>query len=300
MTDPHHPLAIAAPLPRDVRVSFEFFPPKTVQGQEKLLATQKKLLVKKPAFFSCTFGAGGSTRDNTRSMVDLLREQFADTAPHLSCLGQSREEIMELVNGYKDKGVKRIVALRGDLPSGMGYAQSDLKYADELVALIREETGDHFHLEVAAYPENHPQSRSFDDDIAHFQRKIDAGADSGLTQYFYNADAVEIARNVKLDAGGAKQITDVNRVLLDQGCLRVEVLGRGWAWLDSGTPDSLLAAGIFAQVMEQRTGLKLACPEEVAYRMENITAKQLRELATASADSDYGRYLLGILKLEGL
>ncbi len=171
------------------RISFEFFPPKTEQGQEKLLATQKKLLVKKPAFFSCTFGAGGSTRDNTRSMVDLLREQFADTAPHLSCLGQSREEIMELVNGYKDKGVKRIVALRGDLPSGMGYAQSDLKYADELVALIREETGDHFHLEVAAYPENHPQSRSFDDDIAHFQRKIDAGADSGLTQYFYNADA---------------------------------------------------------------------------------------------------------------
>lgn len=171
------------------RISFEFFPPKTEQGREKLLNTQKKLLAKKPEFFSCTFGAGGSTRDYTRQMVDLLREQHADTAPHLSCIGQSRDEIMELVNGYKERGVRRIVALRGDLPSGMGYAQSEVKYADDLVALIREETGDHFHLEVAAYPENHPQSRSFDDDIAHFQRKISAGADSGITQYFYNADA---------------------------------------------------------------------------------------------------------------
>jgi len=171
------------------RISFEFFPPKTEKGREKLLNTQKNLLAKKPEFFSCTFGAGGSTRDNTRQMVDLLREQHADTAPHLSCIGQSRDEIMELVNGYKESGVRRIVALRGDLPSGMGYAQSEVKYADDLVALIREETGDHFHLEVAAYPENHPQSRSFDDDIAHFQRKISAGADSGITQYFYNADA---------------------------------------------------------------------------------------------------------------
>lgn len=171
------------------RISFEFFPPKTDQGREKLLNVQKKLLVKKPEFFSCTFGAGGSTRDYTRQMVDLLREQHADTAPHLSCIGQSRDEILELVQDYKEKGVTRIVALRGDLPSGMGYAQSEVKYADELVALIRRETGDHFHLEVAAYPENHPQSLSFDDDIAHFKRKIDAGADTGITQYFYNADA---------------------------------------------------------------------------------------------------------------
>lgn len=171
------------------RISFEFFPPKTDEGREKLLNIQKKLLVKKPAFFSCTFGAGGSTRDYTRQMVDLLREQHPDTAPHLSCIGQHRDEIMELVAGYQERGVTRLVALRGDLPSGMGYAQSDLKYADELVALIRRETGDHFHLEVAAYPENHPQSRSFDDDIHHFKRKIDAGADTGITQYFYNADA---------------------------------------------------------------------------------------------------------------
>ncbi len=171
------------------RISFEFFPPKTDEGRTKLLTTQQKLLAKKPAFFSCTFGAGGSTRDNTREMVDKLREQHADTAPHLSCIGQSREEILELVRGYRDSGVRRIVALRGDLPSGMGYAQSEVKYADDLVRLIREETGDHFTLEVAAYPEMHPQARSFEDDIAHFKRKIDAGANSGLTQYFYNADA---------------------------------------------------------------------------------------------------------------
>ncbi|MCU5782194.1 5,10-methylenetetrahydrofolate reductase [Alcanivorax balearicus MACL04] len=171
------------------RISFEFFPPKTDEGRTKLLTTQQKLLAKKPAFFSCTFGAGGSTRDNTREMVDKLREQHADTAPHLSCIGQSREEILELVRGYRDSGVRRIVALRGDLPSGMGYAQSEVKYADDLVRLIREETGNHFTLEVAAYPEMHPQARSFEDDIAHFKRKIDAGANSGLTQYFYNADA---------------------------------------------------------------------------------------------------------------
>ncbi|WP_133492783.1 methylenetetrahydrofolate reductase [NAD(P)H] [Alcanivorax sp. 24] len=171
------------------RISFEFFPPKTDEGRTKLLTTQQKLLAKKPAFFSCTFGAGGSTRDNTREMVGKLREQHADTAPHLSCIGQSREEILELVRGYRDSGVRRIVALRGDLPSGMGYAQSEVKYADDLVRLIREETGDHFTLEVAAYPEMHPQARSFEDDIAHFKRKVDAGANNGLTQYFYNADA---------------------------------------------------------------------------------------------------------------
>ena len=167
------------------RISFEFFPPKTEQGKEKLLATQQKLQAKNPEFFSCTFGAGGSTRDNTRDMVNKLREQHGDTAPHLSCIGQSRDEILELVNGYKAAGVTRIVALRGDLPSGMGYAQSEIKYADELVQLIRQETGDHFTLEVAAYPEMHPQARSFEDDIAHFKRKVDAGANSGLTQYFY-------------------------------------------------------------------------------------------------------------------
>lgn len=171
------------------RISFEFFPPKTDDGLEKLLGVQQKLLEKNPEFFSVTFGAGGSTRDRTRSTVMAVAEAGVDTAPHLSCIGQKREDIVELIRDYQAHGVKRIVALRGDLPSGMGYAQSELRYADDLIRLIREETGDHFTLEVAAYPEMHPQARSFDDDIEHFKRKIDAGANNGITQYFYNADA---------------------------------------------------------------------------------------------------------------
>ena len=171
------------------RISFEFFPPKTDDGLDKLLAVQKKLLTKNPEFFSVTFGAGGSTRDKTRSTVMAVAEAGIDTAPHLSCIGQGRDEIVSLIRDYQASGIKRIVALRGDLPSGMGYAQSELRYADDLVRLIRQETGDHFTLEVAAYPEMHPQARSFDDDIEHFKRKIDAGANSGITQYFYNADA---------------------------------------------------------------------------------------------------------------
>lgn len=171
------------------RISFEFFPPKTDAGLDKLLSAQQELLVREPEFFSCTFGAGGSTRDNTRRTVSALRKQHADTAPHISCMGQSRAEIIELLDGYQAEGVQRLVVLRGDLPSGMGYAQNELKFADELVALIREHSGDHFTLEVAAYPEKHPQAKSFADDIAHFKRKIDAGANHGITQYFYNADA---------------------------------------------------------------------------------------------------------------
>lgn len=170
-------------------LSFEFFPPKTDKGRDKLLVNQQALITREPEFFSCTFGAGGSTRDNTRRTVAALREQFADTAPHISCMGQTREEITSLLDDYIEQGVRRLVVLRGDLPSGMGLIENDLQYADELVALIRQHSGDHFTLEVAAYPEKHPQARSFRDDIAHFKRKIDAGANHGITQYFYNADA---------------------------------------------------------------------------------------------------------------
>lgn len=171
------------------RISFEFFPPKTDEGLEKLLGVQQKLLKKEPAFFSVTYGAGGSTRDRTWKTLMKVREAGIDAAPHLSCVGQQREEILELVERYRSEGVRRIVALRGDLPSGMGHSQSELRYADDLVRLIRAHSGDHFELEVAAYPEMHPQARSFEDDVAHFKRKIDAGANSGITQYFYNAEA---------------------------------------------------------------------------------------------------------------
>lgn len=170
-------------------ISFEFFPPKTDEGLGKLQLVQQKLLKKNPEFFSVTFGAGGSTRDRTWDTVMKVREGGTDTAPHLSCIGQDQSEVTDLIHRYRDAGITRLVALRGDMPSGMGYAQSALKYADDLVRLIRAETGDHFTIEVAAYPEMHPQARSFTDDIAHFKRKIDAGANNGITQYFYNADA---------------------------------------------------------------------------------------------------------------
>ncbi|MDO9617589.1 MAG: methylenetetrahydrofolate reductase [NAD(P)H] [Pseudomonas sp.] len=171
------------------RYSFEFFPTKTEAGHEKLMNVARQLATYKPDFFSCTYGAGGSTRDRTlNTVLQLDGEIKVPAAPHLSCVGDSKAELRELLNLYKNAGIKRIVALRGDLPSGMGMASGELRYANELVSFIREETGDHFHIEVAAYPEMHPQARNFEDDIANFVRKAKAGADSAITQYFFNAD----------------------------------------------------------------------------------------------------------------
>lgn len=170
--------------------SFEFFPTKTDAGHEKLLNVARQLATYNPDFFSCTYGAGGSTRDRTlNTVLQLENEVRIAAAPHLSCVGDTRAELRELLTHYKDAGVKRIVALRGDLPSGMGVASGDLRYASDLVSFIREETGDHFHIEVAAYPEMHPQARNFEDDLAHFVTKVNAGADSAITQYFFNADS---------------------------------------------------------------------------------------------------------------
>jgi len=170
-------------------ISFEFFPTKTEAGHEKLLATARRLAEYKPDFFSCTYGAGGSTRDRTlNTVLQLDGEVKVPTAPHLSCVGDSKQELRELLNLYKNAGIKRIVALRGDLPSGMGMASGELRYANELVEFIRAETGDHFHIEIAAYPEMHPQARNFEDDLANFVRKARAGASSAITQYFFNAD----------------------------------------------------------------------------------------------------------------
>lgn len=172
------------------RISFEFFPTKTDAGHEKLMLTAQKLASYQPEFFSCTYGAGGSTRDRTLNTVLQLNEQTRiPTAPHLSCVGDSKEELRDLLNVYKDAGVNRIVSLRGDLPSGMGMANGELRYANELVEFIREETGDHFYIEVAAYPEMHPQARSLEFDLQNFARKAQAGADSAITQYFFNADS---------------------------------------------------------------------------------------------------------------
>ncbi len=169
--------------------SFEFFPPKTAEGIEKLHATQTELARVKPRFFSVTFGAGGSTRDRTaETVLDIQAKSGIETAPHISCISSTRENISEMLTHYRERGISHIVALRGDMPSGMVEA-GEFRYANELVAFIRETTGDHFHIEVAAYPEYHPQATSPDRDLANFRRKVEAGANSAITQYFYNADA---------------------------------------------------------------------------------------------------------------
>lgn len=168
--------------------SFEFFPPKTPQGEEKLRYTRQQLSQLKPAFFSVTYGAGGTTRDRTlETVLEIQREGHA-AAPHLSCIGSSRGQLVEILQQYRDSGIRHLVALRGDLPSGT-LGGGDFRYASELVAFIRERTGDHFHIEVAAYPETHPQTRSARENVEHFKRKVEAGANSAITQYFYNADA---------------------------------------------------------------------------------------------------------------
>ena len=170
--------------------SFELFPPKTAQGMEKLHATVTGLNALGPEYFSVTYGAGGSTQERTFSTVDWLCSQGIETAPHLSCIGATREEIGDILQRYRNQGIRRLVALRGDLPSGAGLSEpDDLRYANELVAFIRAETGDHFRIEVAAYPEFHPQATSARKDLQNFKRKVVAGADSAITQYFYNPDA---------------------------------------------------------------------------------------------------------------
>jgi len=168
--------------------SFEFFPPKTPEGKEKLRATWKQLGQLQPKFFSCTFGAGGSTREGTLETVLEIRAAGYEAAPHLSCIASSRAELKAQIERYRAHGIRHIVALRGDLPSGLA-SSGELRYANELVAFIRETTGDWFHIEVACYPEYHPQTRSAADEIRNFKRKIDAGANSSITQYFYNTDA---------------------------------------------------------------------------------------------------------------
>ena len=168
--------------------SFEFFPPKTPEGMEKLRATRSQLAQLKPKFFSVTFGAGGSTRERTLETVIEIQAAGSAAAPHLSCIGSTQESIQETLETYKAQGIRHIVALRGDLPSGMADPGA-FRYANELVAFIRQQTGDWFQIEVAAYPEIHPQAKNAQDDLANFKRKVDAGANAAITQYFYNADA---------------------------------------------------------------------------------------------------------------
>ena len=170
--------------------SFELFPPKTEEGMEKLKTQVKKLARINPLYVSVTFGAGGSTQHRTFQSVEWLVSEGIEAAPHISCISSSAAEIVEMLNRYKDQGIRRLVTLRGDLPSGTGLSgRGELNYANELVALIRREFGDYFHIEVAAYPEFHPQAANARADLNNFKRKVDAGANAAITQYFYNADA---------------------------------------------------------------------------------------------------------------
>ena len=199
--------------------SFEFFPPKTPEGMAKLRATREQLAQLKPKFFSETYGAGGSTRDRTLEAVMEIQASGSASAPHLSCIGSTQESIQEILDLFKSKGIRHIVALRGDLPSGMADP-GEFRYANELVAFIRQQTGDWFHIEVAAYPEIHPQAKNAQDDLANFKRKADAGANAAITQYFYNADAYFrfvddcVAMNVNIPiVPGIMPITNCTQIL---------------------------------------------------------------------------------------
>ena len=180
--------------------SLEFFPPRTAEGIDKLRAARRQLAQLKPTFCSVTFGAGGSTREGTLATVLEIRGEGIDAAPHISCIGSTVESLRTVLTQYRESGIRHVVALRGDLPSGTVDA-GEFRYANELVAFIRSETGDWFHVDVAAYPEVHPQARSATEDLSAFKRKIDAGADSAITQYFFNPDAYWHFVDAALSAG---------------------------------------------------------------------------------------------------
>ena len=172
-----------------LKLSFEFFPPRTPVAEQNLRATVARLKPLRPDYFSVTFGAGGSTRDKTFETARVINDATGiEAAPHVSCIGSSREDLRQIIHNYRNHGFDHLVALRGDLPSGLAGVGA-LRFASELVEFIRTETGRHFHIDVGCYPEFHPQAQSAEKDLENFKRKVDAGADSAITQYFYNADA---------------------------------------------------------------------------------------------------------------
>ena len=178
MSRQEHPLGI----------SFEFFPPNTDAGREKVMQVRDQLATRQPRFFSVTYGAGGSTQARTREVVREVSNNGITTAPHLSCIGSEKTQLRDLLHAYREEGIDSLVALRGDMPSGMASI-GELRYANELVEFIRDETGNHFEIAVAAYPESHPQAPNLDRDVENFARKMKAGANLAITQYFFTADA---------------------------------------------------------------------------------------------------------------
>jgi methylenetetrahydrofolate reductase (NADPH) len=204
-------------------ISIEFFPPKTAEGAEKLRIVRSKLMTLQPKYFSVTFGAGGSTQQGTRDTVLEIQREGLDAAPHLSCVGSSPDSLRAILADYKAHGIRRLVALRGDLPSGYGASSAtsgEFRYANELIEFIRAETGDWFHIEAAAYPEMHPQAKSPQQDLQNFVRKVQAGANAAITQYFYNSDAyfrfVDALRKAGVDVpvvAGIMPITNYSQLM---------------------------------------------------------------------------------------
>lgn len=199
--------------------SIEFFPPKTMEGVEKLRVTRAKLAALNPTYFSVTFGAGGTTQQGTLDTVLEMRAEGLEAAPHISCIGGTAESIRAILRQYQAHDIRRVVALRGDMPSGYGVG-GEFRYANELVEFIRKETGNWFRIDVAAYPEMHPQARSPQEDLTNFVRKIHAGADAAITQYFYNADAyfqfVDAAKKLGVDVpivAGIMPITNYTQLM---------------------------------------------------------------------------------------
>lgn len=232
--------------------SFEFFPPKTDEGREKLRATYRELAALQPRYVSVTFGAGGSTQAGTLETVHEMLSDGLEAAPHLSCIGSTKANIREILQGYVELGVKRIVALRGDMPSGMREA-GEFHYANELVEFIRAETGDHFHIEVAAYPEFHPQAASARADLRNFKRKVEAGADAAITQYFFNVDAyvrfIDDCEKLGLDlpiVPGIMPITNYKQLARFSDACGAEI-PRWLRWRLEGYGDDLAAIRAYGQ-----------------------------------------------------
>jgi methylenetetrahydrofolate reductase (NADPH) len=206
-------------------ISFEFFPPKTPEGVEKLVGVRQKLYALKPEFFSVTYGAGGSTQDGTLQTVQAIIADGFAAAPHFSCIGASKDSVRAQLAQFRQAGIRRMVALRGDLPSGYG-AFGEFKYASELIEFIRAETQDEFHIEVGCYPEVHPQAKSPEDDLRAYATKVKAGASSAITQYFYNADsyfhfveqAQKLGANIPVVAGVMPIISSSQLMRFSDAC----------------------------------------------------------------------------------
>jgi methylenetetrahydrofolate reductase (NADH) len=261
------------------RISFEFFPPKTEAGSDKLLNEVTPALNElDPEFFSVTYGAGGSTRDSTLGVVSSIREKGIDVAPHLSFGGDDENAVGELLDTYRERGVKRVVALRGDRPSGVG-GSTHLVYANELVAFIRERHGDHFNIEVAAYPEIHPEAESYDHDVAFLKGKFDAGANSGITQFFYNIESYFYFLDQCGAAGidkpiyaGIMPLSNFDNILRFAGNTGAEIPRWICQRMDSlrGDEDSMRQFGIEVVTQLCQTLLENGCPGIHFYTMNQI------------------------------